>query len=230
MNTTTRALAGAMLLAACGGGSRDAALGTFNDSASYALGMNMAASLGPAKSDVQLEAFISGFDDFYNERALEFDETQGRQLLQVFIQQVQQREQADMAEQGDKNMAEGAAYLEQNGARSGVTTTASGLQFEVLEEGTGERPGENSTVSVNYRGTFVDGTEFDSSDRLGQPARFSINGVIAGWTEGLKLMRTGGRYRLVVPSDLGYGDAGYPPDIAPHATLIFEVELVEFEG
>jgi len=230
MRKTTRAVVGALMLAACSGGGGNPSLDTFNDSASYAIGMNMAASLGPAKADIDLDALMGGFSDFFNETGLEIPEEQAGPVIQAFIATVQERDQADMAAQSDANIADGQRYRDMNGARSEVTTTASGLQFEVLEAGTGEMPGENSTVTVHYRGTLIDGNEFDSSYSRGQPSRFSINGVISGWTEALKMMNVGGKYRLVVPPEIAYGAQGSAPDIGSNATLVFEVELIEFEG
>ena len=177
MKQTMRTMVGALALAACGGsaGSPDASLDTFADSASYALGMNMASQLGPFQDNVDLDALFTGFADMYEGDA-DMEETQALQILQAFAQEVQAREREAMASQGDANIAEGQAYLEENGARPEVTTTPSGLQFEVLEAGTGLQPGENSTVVVHYTGTLIDGTEFDSS-RGRQPASFSINGT-----------------------------------------------------
>ncbi len=231
MRHATRVAMGALTLAACGGGGvGNAPLDTFNDSASYAIGMNMAASLDAAKADVNLDALLSGFSDYFNEAGLDVPEELAAPIIQTFVGMVQERQEAEMAAEAESNIAEGQDYREANGARSEVTTTASGLQFEVLEPGTGEMPGENSEVTVHYRGTLIDGTEFDSSYPLGQPARFLINGVIAGWTEALKMMNVGGKYRLVIPPELGYGTRGQPPDIGPNATLVFEIELIEFEG
>ncbi|MEE8134016.1 MAG: FKBP-type peptidyl-prolyl cis-trans isomerase [Gemmatimonadales bacterium] len=231
MRSATIVAIGALTLAACGGGGvSNAPLDTFNDSASYAIGMNMAASLDAAKADVNLDALLSGFSDYFNEAVLDVPEEQAGPMIQAFVAVVQERQQADMAAQAEGNIAEGQSYREANGARSEVTTTASGLQFEVLEPGTGETPGENSEVTVHYRGTLIDGTEFDSSYPLGQPARFPINRVISGWTEALKMMNVGGKYRLVIPPELAYGVGGSPPDIGPNATLVFEIQLIEFEG
>lgn len=127
---------------------------------------------------------------------------------------------------GGKRGDEGAAFRAKNGERTEVTTTASGLQYEVLTEGTGATPRSTDRVTVHYRGTLIDGSEFDSSYKRGQPATFSLNGVIAGWTEALQLMRVGSKHRIVLPPDLGYGQRGAPPRIGPNATLVFEVELL----
>jgi FKBP-type peptidyl-prolyl cis-trans isomerase len=230
MKSTPRIMIAAFLFAACSGGSRDATLDTFSDSASYAIGMNMAASLGPAKGDVSLDALLSGFEDFYNEAELEIEPNGARQVIEAFIAEIQQQEQADLAAQTEVNLQEGSAYREENGARPGVTTTASGLQIEVLEEGTGAQPGDDARVTVHYRGMLIDGTEFDSSYERDEPYVTSLNAVIGGWTEGLQLMKAGGRYRLVIPPELGYGPQGSPPAIGPNATLVFEIELIDFEG
>lgn len=125
-----------------------------------------------------------------------------------------------------KSQDEGAAFRAKNAERQEVTTTASGLQYEVLAEGAGVVPGHTDRVTVHYRGTLVDGTEFDSSYRRGQPATFPLNGVIAGWTEALQLMRVGSKHRIVLPPELGYGSRGAPPRIGPNATLVFDVELL----
>jgi len=121
---------------------------------------------------------------------------------------------------------EGAAFRSKNGERAEVTTTASGLQYEVLTEGDGASPSRTDRVTVHYRGTLIDGTEFDSSYRRGQPATFPLNGVIAGWTEALQLMCVGSKHRIVLPPELGYGRRGAPPHIGPNATLVFDVELL----
>ncbi len=128
---------------------------------------------------------------------------------------------------GEKNKTDGVKFLEENKKKEGVKTTASGLEYKVLKEGTGPQPKATDMVTVNYRGTLIDGTEFDSSYKRGQPATFPLNGVIKGWTEGLQLMKQGSKYQFVVPSNLAYGERSVGPDIAPNATLIFEVELLD---
>jgi FKBP-type peptidyl-prolyl cis-trans isomerase FklB len=128
-----------------------------------------------------------------------------------------------------KNLAEGEAFLAENAAKRGVTTLPSGLQYQVLAEGSGDPPAATDGVSVNYRGTLIDGTEFDSSYARGEPATFRLDGVIPGWTEGLQLMRPGAKYRLFVPAELAYGESSAGAKIGPNSTLIFEVELLSVQ-
>ncbi|PYJ26308.1 MAG: hypothetical protein DME90_12025 [Verrucomicrobia bacterium] len=153
------------------------------------------------------------------------------QLTQDQVKDVMTQFEKDMEQKqkdaGDKNKTEGAKFLEENKKKEGVKTTASGLEYKVIKEGTGAQPKATDMVTVNYRGTLIDGTEFDSSYKRGQPATFPLNGVIKGWTEGLQLMKQGGKYQFFVPSNLAYGERAVGPDIAPNATLIFEVELLD---
>lgn len=128
-----------------------------------------------------------------------------------------------------ENKQEGEAFLAANGKKPGIVTTSSGLQYQVLSQGAGAKPSATDEVTVHYRGTTIDGREFDSSYARGAPATFPLNRVIAGWTEGLQLMPEGSKYRLFIPSDLAYGSRGAGPDIGPNATLIFDVELIKIE-
>jgi FKBP-type peptidyl-prolyl cis-trans isomerase FklB len=137
----------------------------------------------------------------------------------------QQRE-----EQAAKNLAEGKVFLAENAGKEGVRTLPSGLQYQVLSEGEGDPPAATDTVTVHYRGTLIDGSEFDSSYGRGQPATFPLDGVIPGWTEGLQLMRPGARYRLFLPPELAYGERGGGPKIGPNSALVFEVELLSVEA
>jgi len=130
-------------------------------------------------------------------------------------------------EQGEKNMTEGPKFLEENKAKEGVVILPSGLQYKVITEGTGKSPKATDKVKVHYRGTLINGKEFDSSFKRNQPAEFPVNGVIKGWTEALQLMKEGSKWELYIPSDLAYGARGAGGDIGPNATLIFEVELLE---
>jgi FKBP-type peptidyl-prolyl cis-trans isomerase FklB len=130
-------------------------------------------------------------------------------------------------ETAEKNKAEGTKFLEENKKKAGVKTTASGLQYKVLKEGNGPQPKPTDTVTVNYRGTLINGTEFDSSYKRGQPATFPVNGVIKGWTEALELMKVGSKYQLFIPSNLAYGERAVSPDLGANSTLIFDVELLD---
>lgn len=136
---------------------------------------------------------------------------------------------AEQNEEAAENKAKGEAFLAENGAREGVDTTESGLQYEILEAGSGPKPSATDTVTVHYRGTLLDGTQFDSSYERGPPATFPLNRVISGWTEGLQLMPVGSTWKLYIPSELAYGDRGAPPSIGPGETLIFEVKLLDIE-
>jgi FKBP-type peptidyl-prolyl cis-trans isomerase len=149
--------------------------------------------------------------------------------MQSFMSQLQEHVMSQRKLQGDSNRAAGEAYLAENAKRAGVQTTASGLQYEVLTAGTGPRPKATDRVRVHYRGTLIDGKEFDNSYTRGEPAIFAVNEVVPGWSEAVQLMPVGSKYRVVLPPSLGYGDAGAPPDIPPSATLVFEVELLGIE-
>ena len=216
-----------LVLMGCGSG-ETVTLESFADSASYAVGMSMGASLGPARDQVDLDLLRRGLTDAAEGKAA-MTENEARSVLQVFSQQVRESQMSNRAEEIAMNQSEGDAYRSENGRRSEVETTASGLQYEVLAEGSGARPSATDRVTVHYRGTLIDGTEFDSS-LDGDPATFALNGVIAGWTEALQLMSVGSKYRIVLPPELAYGAAGSLPDIGPDATLIFEVELLNIEG
>ena len=197
------------------------------DRASYIIGYNLGRTLKQndvkANTDLVLKGLNAGLT---GEKGM-FTDEEMQATMQALQQQVQSVQATKQKALGDKNKAEGAAFLEKNKARAGIKTTASGLQYEVLKEGTGPNPKATDTVTVNYKGTLMDGTTFDSSYDRGQPATFVLNQVIPGWTEGVQLMKVGGKSKLVCPSDIAYGDQGRPPVIKPGATLVFEVELLE---
>jgi FKBP-type peptidyl-prolyl cis-trans isomerase FkpA len=205
---------------------RPAKLATFADSASYAIGMNMGASVQMVRDQIELEQLQRGLADMAagNETAL--NEADAMRVLQTFAAQVRSSGQANLTAQADSNGRIGAAYREENAKKPGVTTTADGLQYEVLTQGTGPKPTADSRVKVHYRGTLVDGSEFESS-YSGEPVVFGVGEVIPGWTEALELMAVGSKYRIVLPPELAYGDGGGPG--GPNSTLIFEVELLGIE-
>lgn len=204
-------------------------MGSFADSSSYALGLDIGNSLERMNADLDLPSLLKGLSDVLEEKEPLLTPGESAEILQLFGQRLQEQAGADRAEALERNRAEGAAFLAENGEKDGVMTTASGLQYEVMTEGDGPTPTVTDRVTVHYLGTLIDGTKFDSSYDRNEPATFAVTGVISGWTEALQLMNVGGKYRLFVPSDLAYGDAGTGPVIEPNATLIFEIELLSID-
>ena len=204
-----------------------ASLESDDQKASYGIGLNIGANLIAARNHLDMEALTVGIADALAEREQRIPQDEIQEILLAFDETVRAEMQAESEEEALRNSEEGAAYLTENGAREGVTTTASGLQYEVLRPGEGDRPGAADRATMHYRGTLLDGTEFDSSYERGEPATFQVGGVIPGFAEGLQLMPAGSQYRFVIPGDLAYGEGGSPPNIGPNATLVFEVELLE---
>lgn len=195
---------------------------TPTDTASYALGVNMASNVkNMGMDEINLQVFAKAFQDVYASEKLLITEAESNPILQAYFSKLMETKAAS-------TLAEGQTWLAENGKKSGVTTTASGLQYEVMREGTGAKPTAASTVKVHYHGTTTDGKVFDSSVDRGEPVEFPLSGVIKGWTEGVQLMSVGSKYKFFIPGDLAYGPR--PPQgsgIAPNATLVFEVELLE---
>ena len=198
---------------------------SLEDRASYSIGLNLGRSLKTNDIKANTELIIKGLRDGLAGQQLLTDQEM-QSTMQEFQQQVQAQQEAKQKEIGEKNKMEGEAFLTKNKARQGVKTTASGLQYEVLTEGTGAQPKATDTVTVNYKGTLMDGTTFDSSYDRGQPATFVLNQVIPGWTEGVQLMKVGSKYKFYIPASLGYGERGAGGVIGPNAPLVFEVELL----
>lgn len=205
----------------------DANLVTYQDSVSYVIGTDIGNSLFEIKDEVKLNVIMQAISDKINGKSPKIDKEQARPIMQKFSTLMQEKQMAKMKADGEKNMAEGKKFLEENKTKSGVITTASGLQYTVLKQGDGPKPTETDKVKVHYQGTLLNGKEFDSSIKRGQPAEFPVTGVIKGWTEALLLMNTGSKFKLFIPSDLAYGERNAGPDIGPNSTLIFEVELLE---
>ncbi len=196
---------------------------------SYTLGMSLGSLWKGRGVDLDFEALAAGAREAAAGNP-KFTEAEARDIGRMFEQENRSRLEARLREQGERNLAEGERFLAENKGREGVQTTASGLQYKVLTPGTGAKPGPTDRVTVHYVGTLIDGTEFDSSIRRGQPATFPLNGVIRGWTEGLQLMPMGSKYRFFIPSDLAYGPRAAGPKISPNSTLIFDVELLNVEA
>ena len=196
-------------------------LKTDKDKFSYALGMNFGGGLRSQGLDLVPALFARAFAEAFENGKTAMSEQEMEAVLTAAAQNLQSRQ----AEKDEKVKLDGENFLVENKTKEGVVTLPSGLQYKVLEQGTGDKPTLRDSVSCNYRGTLIDGTEFDASDNHGGPATFPLKGVIRGWTEALQLMPVGSKWQLFIPSDLAYGEQG-PAGIGPNATLIFEVELV----
>ncbi len=191
------------------------------DKVSYSLGLNIGFNLSRQNVPISPDALVAGIKDAIAGKP-QLNPDQIKEIMAAFEKDMEQKQKAA----ADKNASEGTKFLEENKKKEGVKTTASGLQYKVVKEGTGAQPKESDTVTVNYRGTLLNGTEFDSSYKRGEPATFPVNGVIKGWTEALQLMKVGSKYQLFIPPNLAYGERAVGPDISPNSTLIFDVELM----
>jgi FKBP-type peptidyl-prolyl cis-trans isomerase FklB len=203
-------------------------LKTDKDKLSYALGMNLGQNFRKQGLDVDPAVFAKAFMDAFNNGKTEMSEQDMQNVLMAAAQEIRKKQQALAEEKSAEALKEGEAFLTENKTKEGVVTLPSGLEYKILTQGTGEKPTLEDTVVCNYKGTLIDGTEFDSSEKHGGPATFPVKGVIAGWTEALQLMPVGSKWQLVIPPNLAYGAQG-PPGIGPNATLIFEVELVSIK-
>ena len=192
------------------------------DKVSYSIGLNIGFNLNRQNVQINPDVLAAGIKDAIAGKP-QLTTDQVKEVMTTFEKDMQQKQKAA----GEKNASEGAKFIEENKKKEGVKTTASGLQYKAIKEGTGAQPKATDTVTVNYRGTLINGTEFDSSYKRGEPASFPLNGVIKGWTEGLQLMKVGSKYQFFVPPNLAYGERTVGPDIAPNSTLIFEVELLD---
>ena len=200
--------------------------GSLSERAGYAFGVAIGRQLADTGAEIDLKQFTQAVSDMLAGKPSAMSEDD----IRATFQEVQAIAQAKAAEASQMQAESGKKFLDENGKKEGVKTTASGLQYEVLTEGDGSNPAATDEVTVHYRGTLIDGKEFDSSYGRGEPATFPLNGVIKGWTEGVQLMKKGAKYRFFIPSELGYGERGAGADIPPHSTLVFEVELLKING
>ena len=221
------ALAGALSQSAL---AQDIALESEKDKLSYGLGMMIGERVlnnyGELNYDLLMKAMVAQNEG--NETAISIQEAQD--ILQSHQMKAAEAAAAIAKESAAEAKAAGEKFLADNAARDGVTVTASGLQYEVVEAAEGAKPTVEDTVTVHYSGTLINGTVFDSSYQRGEPFDFQVRGVIPGWTEGLQLMSVGSKFRFVIPSELAYGERGAGPDIGPDETLVFDVELLEIKG
>jgi FKBP-type peptidyl-prolyl cis-trans isomerase FklB len=217
---------GIVLLAGAAWAEEAAVLKTQKDKVSYGIGMNIGKNLKKDAIDVDADMLVKGLrDSLSGEKTLMSDE-EYRATLTAFQKEMMEKQAEASKALAEKNKKEGEAFLADNGKKEGVLTLPSGLQYKVIKSGTGKTPKLTDTVETHYRGTLIDGTEFDSSVKRGQTATFPVNGVIPGWTEALQKMKEGDKWQLFVPANLAYGERGAGRDIGPNATLIFEVELI----
>lgn len=206
-----------------------AALTTDKQKQSYALGMNIARGLQHDEVDLDQPALMQGIKDELNGKAQLSDEQAVTELKQLSAE-VGAKQQQKAQVSAEANMKEGETFLAANKAKPGVVVLPSGLQYKIVKEGTGPKPTAADTVVCNYRGTFIDGKEFDSSYKRGQPATFPVGGVIKGWTEALQLMPVGSKWQLYIPPQLAYGPQGAGGVIGPNETLVFDVELLSIKS
>lgn len=199
---------------------------TDEEKINYIIGYQLGAQLGRDGIEVNDKMLLQGVKEAMASKP----PVVSREEAQAVMQKYQQKREAQAQKDGETNLAEGKAYLEKNAKKSGVKTLDSGLQYKVIKTGKGDKPKATDTVKVHYTGTLIDGTEFDSSHKRGEPATFPVNRVIKGWTEVLQLMPVGSHWKVYIPSNMAYGPNGAGPKIGPNATLIFDVELLGIEG
>jgi len=199
------------------------------DKVSYAIGLDVGNAMKKQSIDINTDIFMKGLKDALagDKKLMTDDEI--RETMTAFSREMADKQKENMKKIAEKNKQEGDAFLAENKKKEGVKTLESGLQYKIIAEGAGKAPKAADTVTVNYKGTLVDGTEFDSSFKRGQPATFPVNGVIKGWTEALQLMKEGAKWQIFIPSNLAYGDKGAGGMIGPNAVLIFEVELISIK-
>jgi FKBP-type peptidyl-prolyl cis-trans isomerase len=209
---------------------RPLVLKTDKDKVSYALGMNLGTNLHRDSIDIDTAIFLRALKDTLAGGKTLLTESETRAALTQLQTEVRGKQMEKMKLAGEANKKEGDSFLTANKTKEGIVTLPSGLEYKILTQGTGPKPAATDTVVCNYRGTLINGTEFDSSYKRGQPAIFPVSGVIKGWTEALQLMPVGSKWQLFLPAELAYGERGPSPEIGPNSTLVFEVELLSIQA
>ena len=208
---------------------QDVVLKNQKDKISYSIGIDIGMTLKNQSIDIDPAILARGIRDSMSGQKPLMTEQEIRETLSTFQKEMMAKQQELAKQAGEKNKKEGEVFLAENKKKEGVKTLPSGLQYKVIKAGTGKKPKATDTVTVNYRGTLVNGTEFDSSYKRGKPATFPVNGVIPGWTEALQLMEEGANWQVFIPGNLAYGERGAGGQIGPNAALIFEVELISVQ-
>ena len=219
-------LLGVVLLASQAGAEEKKAFQTPKEKQSYSIGADIGNKLKSQSIDVDPDALAQGLKDAISGNKLLMTEQEIKESLSSLQKEMMEKQAERTKQLSEKNKKEGDTFLAENRKKEGVKTLPSGLQYKVITEGTGKTPKAEDTVITNYRGTLIDGTEFDSSYKRGQPATFPVKGVIPGWTEALQLMKEGSKWELFIPASLAYGERGAGNLIGPYTTLIFEIELI----
>lgn len=203
-------------------------LKTQKDKLSYMLGMNFGRDLKRNDVEIDPEIYLRGLKDSIGSGKTLLTDEEAAQVMNAFRAELREKQMAKQREAGAGNKKEGEAFLAENQKKEGVKTTPSGLQYKIVVQGTGSLPTTNDTVVTHYRGTLINGTEFDNSYKRGEPATFPVTGVIKGWTEALLMMPVGSKWQLFIPSDLAYGERGRP-NIPANSTLLFDIELIDIK-
>jgi FKBP-type peptidyl-prolyl cis-trans isomerase len=222
-------LAGCNQKTGTAGSTGSASFASSDDSVSYIIGFQIGGNLKEQGVPVRPDMILKGLKDAVAGEKGALTQDQMRAFMMGFQQKMMAAQRSKDSLSSGINQAEGVKFLAENKTKPGVITTSSGLQYKVITQGSGPKPSKTSTVTVNYKGTLLNGDEFDSSYSRNEPATFALNGVIPGWTEGLQLMSKGAKFQFWVPAALAYGEAGSPPKIGPNATLAFEVEMLDIK-
>ncbi len=208
-------------------GDKKMVLKDLKDKISYSIGLNIGRDFQQNDMDINPDILAQGIKDVLSGGEIRMSDEEIQEALMAFQQEAATKQQERIQEMAEGNRKMGEEFLAENAKKDDVVTLPSGLQYKIIEEGNGKTPGPDDTVTVNYRGTLIDGTEFDSSYQRGEPASFPVKGVIPGWTEALQLMREGAKWQLFIPADLAYGERGAGRVIGPNSALVFDVELLE---